>query len=94
MDSPQAVSVPQLLLGADSTVSAAADYAIPQCWSLALHDAFPKADGILYMSRHISTKTAAAIFERAKTKDPVIGKNNYFGANVNRAARIEPVTAP
>jgi len=27
-------------------------------------------------------------------KDPVIGKNNYFGANVNRAARIEPVTAP
>lgn len=26
--------------------------------------------------------------------DPVIGKQNYFGANVNRAARIEPVTAP
>lgn len=58
----------QLRLGADSTVSAAADYAIPQCWALALHDAHPKADGILYMSRHINTKTAAAIFERAQTK--------------------------
>ena len=59
---------PQLRLGADSTVSAAADYAIPQSWSLALHDAFPRADGILYMSRHINNKTAVAIFDRAKSK--------------------------
>lgn len=26
--------------------------------------------------------------------DPVIHKNNFFGSHVNRAARIEPVTAP
>ncbi|NNF52706.1 MAG: DUF4071 domain-containing protein [Gammaproteobacteria bacterium] len=26
--------------------------------------------------------------------DPIIGKNNVFGAHVNRAARIEPVTIP
>ncbi len=27
-------------------------------------------------------------------QDPIIGKRNFFGAHVNRAARIEPVTAP
>jgi len=26
--------------------------------------------------------------------DPIIGKKNYFGSHVNRAARIEPVTIP
>jgi len=26
--------------------------------------------------------------------DPVIGRNNYFGASVTRAARIEPITPP
>ncbi len=26
--------------------------------------------------------------------DAVIGRNNYFGSHVSRAARIEPVTAP
>jgi class 3 adenylate cyclase len=26
--------------------------------------------------------------------DPIIGRRNFFGAHVNRAARIEPVTAP
>ena len=62
------IGAPQLRLGADSTVSAAADYATPQSWALALHDVFPRADGILYMSRHINTKTAVAIFQRAKIK--------------------------
>lgn len=27
-------------------------------------------------------------------EDPIIGRRNFFGAHVNRAARIEPVTAP
>ena len=26
--------------------------------------------------------------------DPVLGRENYFGAGVTRAARIEPVTPP
>ena len=26
--------------------------------------------------------------------DPLLGRVNYFGSHVNRAARIEPVTAP
>lgn len=26
--------------------------------------------------------------------DPILGRNNFFGSHVNRAARIEPVTAP
>ena len=26
--------------------------------------------------------------------DAIIGRNNYFGSHVSRAARIEPVTAP
>jgi class 3 adenylate cyclase len=26
--------------------------------------------------------------------DPIIGRTNYFGSHVNRAARIEPVTMP
>ena len=26
--------------------------------------------------------------------DPIIGKMNYYGSHVNRAARIEPVTIP
>lgn len=25
--------------------------------------------------------------------DPIIGRDNYFGSNVTRAARIEPITA-
>ena len=29
-----------------------------------------------------------------KGHDAVIGKENYFGSHVSRAARIEPVTAP
>jgi hypothetical protein len=58
----------QLRLGADATVSAAADYAIPQAWALALHDAFPQADGISYMSRHVNTKRAVAVFDRASGK--------------------------
>ena len=26
--------------------------------------------------------------------DPILGKTNYFGSHVTRAARIEPVTMP
>ena len=28
------------------------------------------------------------------TQDPVIGKTNFFGSHVTRAARIEPITSP
>jgi len=34
---------------------------------------------------------AGPVFE---ADDPVIGRRNYYGSHVNRAARIEPVTAP
>lgn len=58
----------QLLLGADATVSSASDYALPQAWSYALYNAFPKADGLVYMSRHVNTQRAMAIFDRARAK--------------------------
>jgi class 3 adenylate cyclase len=34
---------------------------------------------------------AAAVF---RGDDPILGRENFFGAGVTRAARIEPVTPP
>jgi RES domain len=52
-------------LGLNNDVSASNDYQATQAWSLAIHDASPRWDGIRYISRQMNKGFACAIFERS-----------------------------
>lgn len=51
-------------LGADARL-ATGDYAVATRWAKALHDHRERPDGLLYLSRHDSTRLCVAMFERA-----------------------------
>lgn len=50
------------------------------------HGAGVENEGLLRMSLH-----AGPVF---RDHDPILGRDNYFGSSVTRAARIEPVAPP
>lgn len=64
-------------------------------FALKLRDAVLKTD---WPAHGLPTGTSIRIGMHAgpvfPAVDPIIGRRNFFGAHVNRAARIEPVTAP
>jgi hypothetical protein len=51
-----------------SEVSTILSYDIPQRWSLALHRHPAGVDGLVYMSRHVNSKRAVVVFDRAANK--------------------------
>lgn len=54
--------------GADSSISTACPYDLPQRWSVAIHKHPQKVDGILYMSRQLNSEKAVVVFDRARRK--------------------------
>jgi RES domain len=52
-------------LGLNNDISATDDYAIPQAWARAIHDAGPRWDGIRYISRQMNKGYAYALFDRS-----------------------------
>ena len=64
-------------------------------FALKLRDAVLKTD---WSAHGLPSGTSIRIGMHAgpvfPAEDPIIGRRNFFGAHVNRAARIEPVTAP
>ncbi len=48
----------------------------------------------LSLSAPLSLRIGGHLGPVYETFDPVLGRNNFFGAHVSRAARIEPVTPP
>ena len=48
----------------------------------------------LGLSAPLSLRIGGHLGPVYETLDPVLGRNNFFGAHVSRAARIEPVTPP
>lgn len=60
-------------LGLNNDLSATDDYSISQAWSLAIHAASAKWDGIRYVSRQRNDAYAYAIFERSglRMKDSI-----------------------
>ena len=49
-------------------ISTTMPYDVPQRWSRALHRHPVRADGILYMSRHVNNERAVVVFDRARAK--------------------------
>lgn len=64
-------------------------------FALKLRDAVLKTD---WLAHGLPAGTSIRIGMHAgpvfPAEDPIIGRRNFFGAHVNRAARIEPVTVP
>ena len=55
-------------LGGNADLAGTTDYGLTQQWARAVHDNPAGYDGFLYMSRHLNTKRAVALFDRAKSK--------------------------
>jgi hypothetical protein len=55
-------------LGAHADLAGTCDYAITQCWSLAVFNHPANVDGFVYMSRHVNTRKAVVLFDRARSK--------------------------
>lgn len=54
--------------GADGSFSTQVPYDVPQQWALAIHRHPDQVDGFTYVSRHMNTHLAVALFERAGAK--------------------------
>ena len=52
----------------DGSLSTIVPYDVPQQWSRAIHRHPDGVDGILYVSRHVNTKKAVVLFDRAQGK--------------------------
>ena len=52
-------------LGLNNDISAGDDYTAPMAWAKAIHEADPKWDGILYVSRQHNDGHAVALFKRS-----------------------------
>ncbi len=52
-------------LGLNGDISSGDDYAVPQAWAAAIHDAAPRCHGIRYVSRQLNTKFCYALFKRS-----------------------------
>ena len=59
-------------IGADARLATVHDYALPQRWSLALHEHPSMPDGIAYRSRHDPSLTSVALFDRAASSINVV----------------------
>ncbi|MGJ7916197.1 RES family NAD+ phosphorylase [Massilia sp. LXY-6] len=55
-------------LGGNAGLAGTTDYRLTQQWARAVYDNPAGYDGFLYMSRHLNTKRAVALFDRAKSK--------------------------
>ncbi len=55
-------------LGGTNEISAEVPYNTPQLWSRAVYEHPSNADGLIYVSRHINTRVAFALFERSRSK--------------------------
>jgi len=63
--------------------------------ALDLQDALGQVDfAALGLSRSLSLRIGGHLGPVYETQDPVLDRENFFGAHVSRAARIEPVTPP
>lgn len=51
-----------------SEISTVLTYDMPQRWSLALHKHPAGVDGLVYMSRHVNSRRAVVVFDRAAHK--------------------------
>lgn len=52
-------------LGLNNDISAGDDYGVSQAWAMAVHEAHPKWDGVLYVSRQHNDDFAVALFDRS-----------------------------
>jgi hypothetical protein len=66
--------VPLKRLGGEASISSEVPPKTPQLWAKAIHAHPANVDGILYMSRHLNTKKAVILFDRAASK---ITAKNY-----------------
>lgn len=71
-------------LGADARLFAA-DHAVAQLWSRALHDHPAQPDGIRYPARHDPKQVAVALFERARPRVRARISKDTLGHASNRA---------
>lgn len=55
-------------LGGSAELAGTSDYALTQRWSYAVHANPAGYDGFLYMSRHLNSRRAVALFDRASPK--------------------------
>lgn len=55
-------------LGADGSISTILPYDLPQQWAAAVHAHPAGVDGIRYVSRHLNTRKAVVIFDRAAAR--------------------------
>ena len=55
-------------LGGTAELAGTGDYALTQCWSQAVHANPARYDGFVYMSRHLNSRRAVALFDRAAPK--------------------------
>ena len=55
-------------IGGHADLAGTDDYAITQQWALAVYLNRGSLDGFQYMSRHVNTAIAVALFDRAKQK--------------------------
>jgi hypothetical protein len=66
------------VLGLNNDISSGDDYALSMAWAKGIHDANPKWDGLLYISRQRHDAVAVAVFERSgvrkKTSRKLAGK--------------------
>lgn len=75
-------------MGGTGAISTILPYDLPQAWAKAIHRHPQKVDGIYYMSRHLNSRPAVAIFSRAAGK---FGTASY--TSLNSAAGIAAAKA-
>jgi class 3 adenylate cyclase len=64
-------------------------------FALDLQEEMQRLDfGRLGLSRQLSLRIGGHLGPVYETEDPILHRENFFGAHVSRAARIEPVTPP
>lgn len=73
-------------LGGSADLAGTSNYSITQQWALAVHENPAKFDGFLYMSRHLNTGRALALFDRARPKLSLTAYSPLAGARGFRAA--------
>lgn len=73
-------------LGGSADLAGTTDYGLTQAWSQAVYANPARDDGFLYMSRHLNTRRALALFDRAAGKIALDGYARLASARGFRLA--------
>ena len=73
-------------LGGSADLAGTTDYGLTQAWSQAVYANPARYDGFLYMSRHLNTRRAVALFDRAAGKIALDGHARLASARGFRQA--------